>query len=34
MPNTIQWTTDVDEAFEESRRSNKPVLLDFSAAPM
>jgi hypothetical protein len=34
MPRSIQWTTDVNAAFEQARRSSKPVLLDFSAAPM
>jgi uncharacterized protein YyaL (SSP411 family) len=31
---TINWTTDVDAALRQARTSNKPVLLDFSAAPM
>ena len=30
----ITWRHDVDAALEEARRTNKPVLLDFSAAPM
>lgn len=30
----IEWRTDVDAALEEARASNKPLLLDFSAAPM
>lgn len=39
MPSTsvvssISWTTDVDAALAEARAKNKPVLLDFSAAPM
>jgi uncharacterized protein YyaL (SSP411 family) len=31
---TIQWMKDGDAALAEARRSGKPVLLDFSAAPM
>ena len=31
---SIQWTEDVDKALEESKKSGKPVLLDFTAAPM
>lgn len=30
----IEWMKDPDAAFERARRENKPVLLDFSAAPM
>jgi uncharacterized protein YyaL (SSP411 family) len=30
---TIEWLHDVEQAFAESRRANKPILLDFSAAP-
>jgi uncharacterized protein YyaL (SSP411 family) len=30
----IAWQTDVDAALERARAENKPVLLDFSAAPM
>ena len=30
----IEWKTDVDAALEEARASNRPLLLDFSAAPM
>ena len=30
----ITWRHDVDAALEEAKRTNKPVLLDFSAAPM
>jgi hypothetical protein len=29
---SIQWQTDFDKAMESARQ--KPVLLDFSAAPM
>jgi thiol:disulfide interchange protein len=29
----VQFTKDVDAAFEQARQQNKPVLLDFSAAP-
>jgi hypothetical protein len=31
---TIEWMTDVGAALERGKRENKPVLLDFSAAPM
>jgi hypothetical protein len=30
----INWRKDVDKAMEEARASEKPLLLDFSAAPM
>jgi hypothetical protein len=30
---TIPWTRDVDAALNAARQKNKPVLLDFSAAP-
>lgn len=30
----IHWQKDVDAALKEARTSGKPVLLDFSAAPM
>ena len=30
----IDWKHDVDAAMEEARAAGKPVLLDFSAAPM
>ena len=30
----ISWTKDIDAALEQARTGNKPVLLDFSAAPM
>jgi hypothetical protein len=30
----IHWLRDVDAALNEARTSPKPVLLDFSAAPM
>jgi hypothetical protein len=29
-----QWIEDVDRALPESKRTKKPVLLDFTAAPM
>jgi hypothetical protein len=28
------WTDDVDAALAESKSSGKPLLLDFTAAPM
>lgn len=30
----ISWNKDIDAALEQARKDNKPVLLDFSAAPM
>jgi hypothetical protein len=30
----IQFRHDVDEALEDAKAQKKPVLLDFSAAPM
>jgi hypothetical protein len=30
----IPWRHDVEEALKEARESRRPVLLDFSAAPM
>ena len=30
---TIAWLKDADAALAEARRTQKPVLLDFSAAP-
>ena len=30
----IEWRKDVDAAFEEARREQRAVLLDFNAAPM
>lgn len=34
MASEISWRHDVDAVLDEARRANKPVLLDFSAAPM
>jgi hypothetical protein len=31
---SIAWSTNADAAIEEAARQNKPVLLDFTAAPM
>ena len=31
---TIPWRHDVDRLLEEAKAGNRPVLLDFSAAPM
>ena len=31
---TISWLKDVDAALAEAKTQGKPVLLDFSAAPM
>jgi len=30
----IPWTDDVDAAMSRARESKKPLLLDFTAAPM
>ncbi len=30
----IQWRKDVDDALNEAREAQCPVLIDFSAAPM
>ncbi len=30
----IEWKTNADEALAEGRRADKPLLLDFTAAPM
>ena len=30
----IRWLNDADAALAEARTARKPVLLDFSAAPM
>jgi hypothetical protein len=30
----IRWSKDVDAALSQARTTRKPVLLDFSAAPM
>jgi len=30
----INWLKDVDAALAQAKKSRKPVLLDFSAAPM
>ena len=30
----INWRHDIDQVLEEARAQQKPVLLDFSAAPM
>ena len=30
---TIEWVKDVDAALAEAKRTQKPLLLDFSAAP-
>jgi uncharacterized protein YyaL (SSP411 family) len=29
----VKWIKDADEAFAEAKKVNKPVLVDFSAAP-
>ena len=30
---SVQWTKDADAALEQAKTTNKPVLIDFSAAP-
>jgi uncharacterized protein YyaL (SSP411 family) len=30
----IDWKTNADDALAEAKSSNKPLLLDFTAAPM
>ena len=30
----IQWRHDVDQVLKDAKTQKKPVLLDFSAAPM
>jgi len=30
----IQWRHDIDRVLDDARTQTKPVLLDFSAAPM
>ena len=30
----INWRKDIDGALDEARRTNRHLLLDFSAAPM
>jgi thiol:disulfide interchange protein len=30
----IEWLKDVDAALAEAKRQGKPVLLDYTAAPM
>jgi hypothetical protein len=30
----IQWLKDVDAGLADAKRQNKPVLLDYTAAPM
>lgn len=30
----IHWTDNLQQAFSESKKTGKPALLDFTAAPM
>jgi hypothetical protein len=30
---SVYWITDADEALNQARDQNKPLLIDFSAAP-
>jgi uncharacterized protein YyaL (SSP411 family) len=30
----INWRRDIDQALKDARAQRKPILLDFSAAPM
>lgn len=34
MADAINWSRNFDEALKTAQQSGKPVLLDFSAAPM
>ncbi len=29
----VQWSKDVDASLTEAKNTNRPILLDFSAAP-
>ena len=29
----VNWSKDVDQALDEAKQKNRPILLDFSAAP-
>ncbi len=29
----INWSTDVDQTLRQAKEQNRPILLDFSAAP-
>lgn len=31
---SIQWSEDVDKALAEAKKTGRPLLLDFTAAPM
>jgi hypothetical protein len=30
----VEWRNDIDAALAEARKTHRPLLLDFSAAPM
>jgi len=30
---SVNWLTDADEALDKAKDENKPLLIDFSAAP-
>jgi hypothetical protein len=30
---SVQWKTDLDDALNEATQANRPLLIDFSAAP-
>ena len=30
---SVKWITDADEAVNQAKEQNKPLLVDFSAAP-
>lgn len=34
MADAIAWSGNFDEALKHAQKSGKPILLDFSAAPM
>lgn len=29
----VNWNKDIDQALNEAKQQNRPILLDFSAAP-
>ena len=34
MAETIKWSHDFDEALQTAQAAGRPILLDFTAAPM
>ena len=33
MTTSIEWERDIDVALERAKRENRPILVDFTAAP-